>query len=787
MFGTVIIWVGFLAAFFSAVSYYRVTTGNISSTLFARRAFWITVGSTIAASVLLMLYVLRHQFEYAYVWSYSSNDLPTHLLLTAFWAGQEGSFLFWTLCASLIGIFLYRSTRLTNTEHEVMSVYMLVLSFLFALLIAKSPFQYVWDAHPTQFAEGVIPPDGRGLNPLLQNIWMIIHPPILFIGFASLAVPFAFALAALWSKHFGGWIHAAQPWVIFSALSLGLGLILGGYWAYGVLGWGGWWGWDPVENSSLVPWITVVILLHTLLVQRKTGKLARTNFLLAIVAFLLVVYSTFLTRSGVLGDSSVHSFVDPGNFVYGLLVAWLVLLSVLSIGLLRKRWNILGMHAVPVGNWTRESFLSFGALVMAFSGLVVFVGTSWPLVSTATVEPSFYDKTNLPLAIVISLLLGLSLFTRWNEEGRQELLRRSRFPLVLSAIAGFVLYFFGIQDWQMLAFAVSAFFILVTNVRLLVVMAKENPRIVGGPLTHLGLGIFFLGVIASGKYGEKMSTQLTLGEAKQVLGYELTYLGNQLTPNGKTQYLIDVKGKNSSFTLVPVMFASTYTNSMMRNPDYASGLFEDFYIEPVSTEHTGITDHSHTMFQLRKGEAQQIGGYTVTFEKFDMGAHGADGMTSGGGFAIGALLTIEKDGKKEQVTPVTMYVNGQQPKPAEAKLKDGTLGFQMLGMQVGSATNPSLIQVNVTGLTDWGLLKDEQPSETETLVVEASLKPFMNGVWAGAGLMLLGLTLSLIRRKSTNERVRGENGYRKQHPEMTTTTGSSEERQETVLQEESVL
>ncbi|HEY5614697.1 MAG TPA: cytochrome c biogenesis protein CcsA [Bacteroidota bacterium] len=764
MFGTVIIWVGFLAALLSAVSYYQATNGKSSSISLARKAFWVSVGSAVGASILLMLFILRHQFEYAYVWSYSSMSLPTHLLVTTFWAGQEGSFLFWTFCASLIGMFLLRYTRRHKIEFEVMAVYMLMLSFLFVLMISKSPFQYMWDVYPEQVTQGHPPTDGRGLNPLLQNFWMIAHPPVLFIGFASLAVPFAFAIAALWKRRYREWISSALPWVIFSALSLGAGLILGGYWAYGVLGWGGWWGWDPVENSSLIPWITVIILLHTLLVQRKTGKLTRTNFVLAIVSFLLVVYSTFLTRSGVLGDSSVHSFVDPGNLVYGLLVAWIVTMGGIGFGLLKERWKELGVLSVPVGNWTRESFLALGAIVMALSALVIFVGTSWPIISTATVEPSFYDKTNLPIAVLLSLLLGLSLFTRWGEEDRTSIVQRSALPLALAVGAGLILFYLGVQDWQMLAFGISSFFILATNIRLLVVLAMENVRIVGGPLAHLGLGVFFLGVIASGRYGEKMPAQLSLGKPATVLGYELTYLGEQSTMDGKSQFLINVRKNGASFMLAPVMFTSEYNNSVMRNPDYASSLTEDFYIEPVSNEQPDTHDHSHSTLELRKGEPQKIEGYTVTFEKFDMGAHGADGMTSGGGFAIGAVLVVEKDGKKESVVPVTVYANGQTPKPTEASLKDGTLGFQMVGMQVGSASNPSTIQVHITGLPMQNIPDIGHTEEsTSTLIIEASVKPFMNGVWLGVGLMLLGMSMSFIRRIQEGRVPALENKKQKRH------------------------
>lgn len=758
MIGTIFIWIGFAAALLAAFSYYRLAANKVSDPTLARRSFWATVLSVVGASVLLMFSILNHQFEYAYVWGYSSKDLPLHLLVSTFWAGQEGSFLFWALCAVLIGIALLKFCRRNKMEFEVMAVYMLTVAVLLVLMIAKPPFQYLWEAYPDQLTPGNVPNDGRGLNPLLQNVWMIAHPPVLFIGFATMAVPFAFAIAALWHKRYNEWVVPALPWVAFGALSLGAGLMLGGYWAYGVLGWGGWWGWDPVENSSLIPWITIVILLHTLLVQRKTGKLARTNFVLAIVSFLLVVYSTFLTRSGILGESSVHSFVDPGNLVYSLLIGWILLMTGIGATMLARRWKELKRIAVPAGTWSRESFLALGAVAMALSALVIFLGTSWPIVSNATVEPAFYDKTNLPIAIVLSLLLGLSLFTRWGVEDRSELVKRSLLPFALSLIAAAILSVFGVQDWQMLIFAWSAFFILTITIRLLVVMGKEDPRLVGGPMAHIGLAILFLGIIGSGRYGEKVSAALPLNQPITVLGYEVTYKGSYQKDDGKSGFRIDVQKDGAMFRLDPVMFMSTYTNSVMRNPDYASSWTRDFYIEPVSLEGVQEHNHSHNTFDLKKGEPQTIGEYRVTFEKFDLGGHGMEGMTAGEGFSIGAVLTLEKGKKREQIVPTTLYSDGQNPQPKEVKLKDGSLGFQMIAMQVGSGGSPSMIRLLVSGLPD---THEEQSEGIETLVIEASVKPFINFVWLGAVFVLVGLFLSLNRRSKELRTNGKKNGAQK--------------------------
>ncbi len=369
MAGTLIVWIACAAATLSAYAYYRSITASKRFLALARNSYGVMAVGVLAASIALMFYILRHQFEYAYVFGYSSRALPLHLLITTFWAGQEGSFLFWALCGSIIGIILMAYTHRKGIEAETMTIYAIVQAFLLLLLIAKSPFQYLWDAHPGEVAVGTIPADGRGLNPLLQNVWMIAHPPILFAGFASMAVPFVFAMAALWRRTYVDWIQNALPWVIFGTIALGTGIMLGGYWAYGVLGWGGWWGWDPVENSSLIPWMIGIILVHTMLVQRRTGGLAKTNFFLGIATYVLVVYSTFLTRSGILGSSSVHSFVDPGAIAYALLVVWIAASLLVGFGMLTRRWQDL--KALPSHSplFTRESFLTISSAVMGVSAL----------------------------------------------------------------------------------------------------------------------------------------------------------------------------------------------------------------------------------------------------------------------------------------------------------------------------------------------------------------------------------------------------------------------------------
>ncbi|MGD1044093.1 MAG: cytochrome c biogenesis protein CcsA [Bacteroidota bacterium] len=741
MIGSFIIWISFAAALISICLYF-ISVKKQNILLMARNSFYITVLGIVTVSALLLFYILQHRFEYNYIASYSSRDLPTALLITTFWAGQEGSFLLWALFTAIIGFVLQRYTRHKGMESEVMAVYSFVLAFLLFLIAIKSPFQYVWEVAANNVPKGFIPQDGKGLNPLLQNFWMIIHPPVLFTGFASLAVPFVFVVAALWHKQYGRWIQAALPWVLFSALSLGAGLMLGGYWAYGVLGWGGWWGWDPVENSSLIPWMVAIILVHTMLIQMLTGKLARTNFVLAVLAYLLVIYSTFLTRSGILANASVHSFVDSGTLAYTLLVIWLAATALSGFGMIILRRKELTIQAPPSAWLTRESLLSIATIVMGVCAAVILFGTSKPLFSSSTVEPSYYNSTNLPLAILMTLLLGLSLSSKWNKEEHALFLRRLVVPGIISVVVLSIFIIMGLHDFFAGLLVLTSLFAFFVSIYQGYRIAKEQPRFIGGTLSHAGLAILFLGIIASGRYGQKQSISLPLNQPKSMFGYELTYTGMSPTQDGKTKFIVSREHNGKRDLLEPVMFESQYNNSLMRNPDYLSSWFGDFYLEPVSIEQ-GETDQQN-MIVLVKDEPQMYGPITITFQRFDMGAHGKSGMMGGGNsVTIGAVLQIKTDKDVQEIVPTTTYDLHGNPEMKTAYLKNGHLGFQLVAMNVGSGTKKSQVQINVVGVEGMTHAGTQKP---ETLIAEISVKPFINFVWIASVMIICGLTIAMLRR-----------------------------------------
>ena len=432
--GYALIWTGFLSAVGSIALYFGVGAGRVELRGLAR-GFFTTMSLCLVGSAAYLLYlILNHQFQVEYVYQYSSRDLPTYYLISCFWGGQQGTFLLWAMYGSLMGLVLMRAAR--QFEGWAMFFLSMVQGFLLLLLVQKNPFVTL----PT------VPPDGQGLNPLLQDPWMVIHPPILFLGFTSMVVPFVFAMGALMKNDTDGWIKPVMPWAVMASWVLGTGLVMGGFWAYKVLGWGGYWGWDPVENSSLIPWLTNTALVHGILLQRSNGSLKRTNLLLAICSFLLVVWGTFLTRSGVLADFSVHSFLDLG--ITGYLVAFIAVFAAMGLGLFAWRFRSISAGAVYERVWTREFFILVGVILLSIAAALTLLGMSSPLISRlfgppAAVQTDYYNRVMIPIGIVVSFGAALAISLRWRQNGAESM-RRLQWPLILAGVTTVALVAWGV-------------------------------------------------------------------------------------------------------------------------------------------------------------------------------------------------------------------------------------------------------------------------------------------------------------------------------------------------------
>jgi len=695
---------------------------------FGFTAFIIHAASVFGIIITLFTMIYLHKYEYHYVWSHSSNELPVHFMISCFWEGQEGSFLLWIfwhvvlglailwkggrwkagvlsvltsvqvmLSSMLIGVWLPENTvrillslllllllgacllqqakikqlrvtagiltgisilliwkswsgsglMISSTISEylisgenllnfvVPSLVFITLIFTFIPLLQEyiawqkpqrtgayltlfttalwiltcvlilvpishwtlgsSPFLLLREAMPDApvFANnpGFVPGNGTGLNPLLQNYWMVIHPPTLFLGFASTLIPFAYLITGLLKGEAHAWIKPASPWNLFAALILGTGIMMGGYWAYETLSFGGYWNWDPVENSSLVPWITCIASLHAFVAWNQKKTQLRFAYLLVILTFLLVLYSTFLTRSGILGEASVHSFTDLGLSGQLLILLGIYFTGVLLLWL-RKR------HLVPEETkesplLSREFFLFLASAILLFTAIEIIFFTSSPVInkifglSIAPKNPLFYFKWNVWFSMAIAILSGIGQFIFWHKHEKTALLKALYRPFSLAVFSSLgILILMILQDWNfvynetfrndleaiklnsstfmyyfnVLIYAcifvadelmlIASLFTIFANADVLIRLIRKhtsNIKLIGGSLAHLGFGLMLLGILFSSGFDSIVSVNFKPGELgsmfpedsrndnvlllknepKFIKGYQVSYLGKK--------------------------------------------------------------------------------------------------------------------------------------------------------------------------------------------------------------------------------------------------------------------
>ena len=797
MIGNILITFALMASVFSIIMYYLTYKGNSNTLRFARIGYHASTIAIIAASAYLLQAILTHNYQFNYVYNYSNSDLSTGMLMSTFWAGQEGSFMLWLLFTAISGLVLmeYTSKR-GDLENRVMMIFTLALTFLLVMISPglKNPFEFIW-SDPTfidiknisqsylslpflqnfKFSDessgqtlikvneqlvGLLAGNGitvdqfiifgKGLNPLLNNFWMQIHPPLLFVGFAMLTVPFAFAFAALIKNEYADWVGQSLPWLLAAVMVLGLAIMLGGYWAYNILGWGGYWGWDPVENSSLVPWIVGVAAVHTLLIQKKTqsdgsaGRFVKTNLILSILTYLLVLYSTFLTRSGILGEASVHSFAEPGMLIYTLLVVFIGTFTILGFGAIIFRWKYLEKTFTAEENMlSKELGLFTGAVALIASAIIIIAGTSAPIFGTA-VDLSFYNELALPIAIIIGIVNGLSLLLRWKKTKEKTLIDSLKIPLIVTVVLAAVIAFLGgITDFMAIIFTLSAVFMLVINVDVVRKIVKGKKLFLGAYIAHVGIALFMLGVIATGWFSLEKQVELKEGITKSVLGYDLTFTGYTPLANGeKYEFNIDVAKDGNTDVVSPVMYISSFNNSLMRDPDLLNKFSKDFYVSPVSYEEGKTDNHNHAggeKVTISKGQSLEFNGANIKFTKFNFPSDAMAAMQSGKEFFIGAFLEIEYNGKKYSVEP-KMESKGGEKSYVDAKIDEANLNIEMLSLDASGKIELSLSQI------DQADTKLEEDVALGSLWIEVSIKPFIILIWIGTLTVVLGFLISVIRR-----------------------------------------
>jgi cytochrome c-type biogenesis protein CcmF len=560
----------FVSAIISAFSYaLSVNLKSPSLKSLGRWMFYIHAFSVVLIFFTLFYIIHSHYFEYQYAYQHSSRELPVYYMISCFWEGQEGSFLLWMFWHAVLGMILMYKAR--NWEAPVLTVIALAQVILGSMLlgfhvgdfkIGSSPFILMREHNPEALLIPVLEKlgkanylqiykDGNGLNPLLQNYWMVIHPPTLFFGFAATIVPFAFAFAGLWTRRLKEWMIPALPWALTGVLVLGTGIIMGGYWAYESLSFGGYWAWDPVENASLMPWLLLITATHMLLINKSTGKYPVLTFILTIFSFFMVLYATFLTRSGILGNASVHSFTDLGlsgqlilllfSFIFltyalgfnkrlpaiiffvlgfGILmlitvvpikmdvttlsvIGTIVLLSA-TIWFIRHLFKLFGTNIETDKLYSREFWMFVGSMVLLLSGFQIITMTSIPVfnklfeTSKASAGEDYYNNVQIWFAIPIVILTALGQFFRYKQSDTKKVVESIANSLLIALVLSVgALFLFDIWEFKFMLLVISSIYAITGNLYYLFRTLKGNVRVSGASLAHVGFGLMMLGVLVS--------------------------------------------------------------------------------------------------------------------------------------------------------------------------------------------------------------------------------------------------------------------------------------------------
>jgi len=537
--GYIALFLALIASIYSVIAFAIGVRERHPALTDSARNSLLAVCGLVSISVAALLYALvTHDFQIEYVASYTSRDLPSTYLISALWAGNDGSLLFWAWLLSLLAAVVVLQKRDVGKAlvSYASSVIMVTEAFFIILLLSVSnPF------HRLSF----VPADGMGLNPMLENPGMILHPPALLAGYVGFTIPFAFAISALLTRRLGDeWIMATRRWMLLAWLLLGVGNIIGAWWAYVELGWGGYWAWDPVENAGLMPWLVATAFLHSTMMQRRRGMLKVWNMVLIILTFNLAVFGTFLTRSGII--SSVHTFAESALGPFFLAFIGFSLFG--SLGLLYYRSDELKSEAEMESLVSRESTFLLNNLLLVGAAFAIFLGTVFPVISEAvrgvkiSVGAPFFNQVNGPIFLAVILLTGICALIGWRRASIKNLGRNFLRPLAAALILGIGLFILGIREWYALVSLSLCSFVFFTilfewfrGTRARHHMRAENylkafwgliwtnkPRY-GGYIVHIAIIIIAVGVIGSSFYEVEKEASLMPGESMTIKDYTLNY------------------------------------------------------------------------------------------------------------------------------------------------------------------------------------------------------------------------------------------------------------------------
>jgi len=563
----------------------------------------------IIAAICLINSLVNLDFSLKYVALNTSTDLPMIYRVTALWAGQAGSLLLWSLVLSIFSAMVVIFNRNNNTKfYSYVITTLAAVSFFFIFLIAfvENPFQKL----------PFIPDDGRGLNPILQNGYMAIHPLTLYIGYVGVTIPFAFAMGALLSgKIDDEWIKNSRKWILFAWTFLSMGLLLGARWAYLELGWGGYWAWDPVENAAFMPWLAGTAFLHSVMIQERKKMLKKWNLILIILTFFFAIFGTFITRSGII--SSVHSFAQSD--IGPLFLGFIAFILLFSFGILWYRNDQLKSEDQFESILSRESAFIFNNLLFLSIAFVVFLGTIFPILSEVLtgekilVGPPYFNKVNVPIGLALIFLMGVGPLISWRKASKENLIKNFLFPITVGVSTSIVLLILGMREavavlsYSLCAFVLSTVFIeFYRGVRVrsgrgenyllaLTRLVSKNKRRYGGYIIHIGVALIVIGITSSSVFVTQREVTLSKNETVEVGKYTIAFNGLQRyendAKNATAAYLTIYKGSDPVGQMVAEKNIYKYEGNREINQETEVGLrstlMDDLYITLTNFNNNG--------------------------------------------------------------------------------------------------------------------------------------------------------------------------------------------------------
>jgi len=775
-----------VATYSFAKSFYATSLEDEQSWFKMAKIAFVIEAFTVFASFIVLFYIIsNHLFEYKYAYTHSDKSMPLEYLLSCFWEGQEGSFLLWSFWHCVLGLFIMYKVKwrpagvmMVLSFSQVLLSTMVIGLVIFGSKWGSSPFILLRDemSWPILSRPDYLQliKDGTGLNTTLQNYWMVIHPPVLFLGFASTTVPFAFAVAGLLKKD-NTWIDSVLSWANFSAGILGLGIMMGAAWAYESLNFGGYWAWDPVENASLVPWLVLVAGIHTAMIFRKTGTSLKATYLFLGLSFLLVIYSTFLTRSGILGDTSVHAFTDLGMNTQ-LLVFLLVFVLPFFVLYFTRYTFMVEPHKEDVID-SREFWMLVGSLVLVLSATVIIAITSIPVFNklfgtkiAPPEDPAFaHNQIQVFVAIIIGILTGIGQFLKFKHTPKEQVWKQVKMPLLITALLSTLIFVFvGVTYTEkgagylgaLYVGIVAAVFAIVGNLHYWTSTLKGKLKSAGASIGHIGFGLVLLGIFISSSNKTVLSWNTTGIEVLRVdpsqkntpagnpkenitlfegintdMGKHMVeYVRDTFDAQGKRFFELQFTNKKTKekFFLYPdILKNNKGAEGFSANPAAKHYLTKDIFVYITSFQDHSQEDTSRFKpLQIKVGDSVFYGNGYIKLDQVLVNAKA--NRKEGTNELSLALKVVSKEGIQYQATP-SILLEGMNMSaiPDTVKAQNLILSFnKVIDQQKG------ILEIGVR----------ESKTLTNLITLKVYEFPFINILWLGIIVMTIGFMLSVWKR-----------------------------------------